>query len=94
MDGASRGLLSCANLRGSGAARSAPFVSDKVAWPSLEPAPVDTLSLAQSQDKVWLGNWRSQMLRNRHSAEALAQAACPRGPCCDPALTRDAGARG
>eukprot|EP00959_Pyramimonas_sp_CCMP1952_P080735 1686926-Pyramimonas_sp.AAC.1 len=38
-DGALQDLLSCARLHGSGAAASAPFVSDEVAWHSVGAAP-------------------------------------------------------
>ncbi|CAK0810940.1 unnamed protein product [Prorocentrum cordatum] len=84
-----RELLSCANLYGTGAATSTPYVSDRVAWPAAGGAPVDIVELVPPVDKVWLEGWRSHMLRDPRAAAALAREACPKGPFCDPALTRD-----
>ncbi|CAK0910187.1 unnamed protein product [Prorocentrum cordatum] len=88
-DGALRELLSCANLYGTGAATSTPYVSDRVAWPAAGGTPVDIVELVPPVDRVWLEGWRSHMLRDPRAAAALAREACPKGPFCDPALTRD-----
>ncbi|CAK0822446.1 unnamed protein product [Prorocentrum cordatum] len=93
-DGALWEFLSCANLHGSGAATSAPFVSDKVARPSVGAAPVNIVDVAQPADKAWLEDWRRHMLRDRCAAEALADSACPKGPYCNSALTRDVSTHG
>ncbi|CAK0810621.1 unnamed protein product [Prorocentrum cordatum] len=88
-DGALRELLSCANLYGTGAATSTPYVSDRVAWPAAGGTPVGIVELVPPVDRVWLEGWRSHMLRDPRAAAALAREACPKGPFCDPALMRD-----
>ena len=65
-----------------------PYAKERVSWPAGGSVPVALEDILPSADVDWLGRWRQKLLRPAVESQALRTEACPRGPYCDPSLTR------